>query len=156
MKRLKKQVTAMLCVALSLSAAVFLTAGCQKTPENPETEPNTTLLEPTAPPVYVQLPEYEFSYSGELAEQITLEELTDQVGIRFHITLGQKKLPLFTLLLDQVQGDTVQMIENSKGEKIPVSFVMEAIPEGLTAQEEETFCMAQDLVNDVIASIRLK
>ena len=48
------------------------------------------------------------------------------------------------------------MKENSAGEEIPVTFLMEAVPENLSDAEEITFCMAQETVNDVINSLVLK
>ena len=63
---------------------------------------------------------------------------------------------LFTLLLNQSEGELVVMKENGAGEKIPVSFLMESMPDGLSEADQQAFCLAQDQVNDIIATLNLK
>lgn len=112
--------------------------------------------EPTEPPVQVVMPEYEMTFSGTMADQITWEELTEQGGLCFYVKISTGKVPIFTLLLNQVKGDTVFMKENGAGEQIPVTFLMEAVPEGLSSADNQTFCMAQDIANDIVNSLILK
>ncbi len=151
-------------VLCALLAIALMAAGCQKQPAEP-TEPTGETqggpaapapLEPTVAPVQVDMTEYEFSYAGEMAELISLEELTEENGLRFHIQLGNNKVPLFTLLWNQVQGDVVMMMENGAGQEIPVTFIMEEVPENLSQEDNKTFCMAQDIANDIMASLKLK
>lgn len=111
---------------------------------------------PTEPPVQVVMPDYELTYSGEMADQISYRELTDQAGLRFDIRLSTGEVKLFELLIGQVQGNFVQMKENSAGEQIPVSFLMEPIPEGLSDGDYEAFTLGQELANEIVASLILK
>ncbi len=116
--------------------------------EEPYTEP------PTAPPVQVVMPEYEMSYAGEMADIISWESESD--GLAFYVQIEGGKYRLFTLLLNQIEGELVTMKENTEGEQIPVSFLMEPVPEELSRENTQIFCLAQDLVNDMIASLTLK
>lgn len=120
----------------------------------PEDEPY--IEPPTAPPVQLRMPDYELSYCGDMADIISWEELEDAVGLQFYIAIGQEKLPLFSMHLNENQGDVVQMVTDSAGQSIPVSFQMEEIPEGISQEDERTFCMAQDLVNDIMQSLIIK
>ncbi len=120
----------------------------------PEDEPYVE--PPTQPPVQVVMPDYELSYSGEMADVIFWEELAEESGLRFSVKLSSGNAVLFTLLLDQVEGEFVTMKENTAGEQIPVSFLMEAVPEGLSEEDRQTYCLAQDKVNEIVASLALK
>ncbi|MBQ8910745.1 MAG: hypothetical protein IJY91_06885 [Oscillospiraceae bacterium] len=120
----------------------------------PEDEPYVE--PPTQPPVQVVMPDYELSYSGEMAEVIFWEELAEESGLQFSVKLSSGNAVLFTLLLDQVEGELVTMKENTAGEQIPVSFLMEAVPEGLSEEDLQTYCVAQDKVNEILASLVLK
>ena len=120
-------------------------------PEDPPyTEP------PTEPPVQVVMPQYELTYSGELADVIFWEEQETAGSLRFSVKLSGGNAALFTLLLNQSEGELVVMKENGAGEKIPVSFLMESMPDGLSEADQQAFCLAQDQVNDIIATLTLK
>lgn len=159
--------------------------GAQKTPEEPAvTEPKATqpdgaepestdppgenppevtapeedpyIEPPTEPPVLVVMPDYELTYSGDMSEKIRYEELTGEAGLCFYVRLSSGEVKLFQILINKAAGDFVQMKENSAGEKIPVSFLMESAPEGLSEEDAQTFLMAQDLANDIVGSLILK
>ena len=119
-------------------------------PEDADTQP------PTQPPVEVEMPDYVLSYSGEMAAVIRCEEQPENGGLQFFVELNEGKTPIYTLYLNRIEGDLVVMKKNAAGEEIPVTFLMEPIPENLSAGEETTFCMAQETVNDVINSLVLK
>ena len=120
-------------------------------PEDPPyTEP------PTEPPVQVVMPQYALAYSGELADVIFWEEQETAGSLRFSVKLSGGDAALFTLLLNRSEGELVVMKENGAGEKIPVSFLMEPMPDGLSEADQQAFCLAQDQVNDIIASLTLK
>ena len=125
-------------------------------PPNTAPEDEPYIEPPTQPPVQVVMPDYELSYSGEMADVISWEELTQERGLRFSVKLSTGNAVLFTLLLDQTQGELVTMKENTEGEQIPVSFLMEAVPEGLSEEDLQTYCLAQDKVNEIMASLILK
>ncbi len=173
---IKKYFSRILCLILAVLLAAAVMTGCSSTPQ-PQTgpgnetqggtnppEPSVPLVTapeeepyvepPTAPPVQVVMPEYEMSYAGEMADIISWE--TESNGLAFYVEIEGDQYRLFTLLLNQIEGELVTMKENSKGEQIPVSFWMEPVPEGLSQENTQTFCMAQDLVNDMLASLTLK
>lgn len=179
-----KNHTRLLCGIVALSLVTAMAAGCGQNPEpskpagetqittqpapqeqnpvqpsyplvtEPEDPPYTE--PPTEPPVKVVMPQYELTYSGELADVIFWEEQETAGSLRFSVKLSGGNAALFTLLLNQSEGELVVMKENGAGEKIPVSFLMEPMPDGLSEEDQQTFCLAQDQVNDIIASLSLK
>ncbi len=181
-----KKHTKLLCGLLSLALAAVMVTGCgQKQPQEPSNlagetqgstesapqlqdpiQPSYPLVTepedppytepPTEPPVQVVMPQYELAYSGEMADVIFWEEQEAEGSLRFSVKLSGGDAVLFTLLLDQAEGELVVMKENTAGEKIPVSFLMEPMPEGLSEADQQIFCLAQDQVNAVIASLTLK
>lgn len=142
------------------------TQGGTEPPAQSQPEPSTPLVtapedepyieQPTQPPVQVVMPEYELSYSGNMADVISWQELPEEGGLQFYVKLSTGDAALFTLLLDRMEGELVTMKENSAGEKVPVSFLMEEIPEDLSEEDKTAFCFAQDTVNEIIASLKLK
>ena len=48
------------------------------------------------------------------------------------------------------------MLPDAKGNKIPVAFEMTAVPENLTEEDHRVFCYAQESVNEIVASLKLK
>lgn len=177
-----KQNRKLLSVALAVCMLTMALAGCggtatnqtvppdtqpvtapatQPTPEatDPITEPAPTDAgdtEPTVPPVELSMPEYSLSYGGTMADVISWQEQTDPVGLQFYVDLSDGTYPIFTMLLNQAQGDTVHVKKNSTGEEVFITFLMEAVPEGMSAEDEQVFCMAQDIVNDIVDSLILK
>ena len=139
------------------------TESVQNASEPAETLPPVTAPEdekytepPTQPPVAVEMPEYTLTYSGEMSEIISYEEQPENTGLKFFVTLSTGKTPLFTLYLNRIEGELVVMKKNTAGEEIPVTFLMEEVPENLSQEEETAFCLAQETVNDIIASLVLK
>lgn len=116
------------------------------TPEEPDTEQ----------PVKVVMPEYELSYSGPLANLISWQEQPESGGLQFSVKLSAGEGVLFTLLLNQAEGEIVIMKENTAGQKVPISFQMAQTPEDLNEEDRQLFLMAQDTVNEIIASLTLK
>lgn len=178
----KKTITVLLCLLLLMAVL----AGCDNTQQPTETtgqtgeiqegpkitqgageeptapggdsltEPAPYENEPTEPPVQVVMPEYELSYSGVMKESISWEEMPEAGGLQFYIALSNGKVPIFTMLLNQVQGEKVEMVTNSAGQQIPVTFLMEEPPAGLSDEDALRFGMAQEIVNDVANSLKLK
>lgn len=145
------QKAAALLLVLSMGASL---AGCQTPAEDPEIwdEAETETLAP----VRVNMPDYTFEYSGELAEAITLEENKKTGELAFFVTLSTEKAPLFTLRINSDEGDFVTVIRDASNNPVPVAFRMETIPEGLEEADQELFYIAQDEVNAIAASIVLK
>lgn len=179
----KKTITVLLCCLLAMAMIVGCGNAQQQTTEqtdqsgetqgSPETtqgageeptapggdsltEPAPYENEPTEPPVQVVMPEYELSYSGVMKESISWEEMPEAGGLQFYIALSNGKVPIFTMLLNQVQGEKVEMVTNSAGQQIPVTFLMEEMPAGLSDEDALRFGMAQEIVNDVAKSLVLK
>lgn len=127
-------------------------------PQNTEPNPDEELITqpPTEPPVQVTMPDYELSYAGWMKESVHWEEVPEEGSLKFFVTLSIGDAELFTMRLNQTEGDIVVMKKNGAGEQIPVAFMMTDIPEGLSAEEQQTFCVAQELVNDVVQSLILK
>ncbi len=159
-------------VCLVLMLTICLMTGCRSSgeasvPTEPAGQENGPVEEPTGetqggtqaptqPPVMIQMPDYELTYDGEMAQYIRTEELPEQNGLRFSVALSDGEKTIFTLLFNQAEGELVTMLTNEAGEKIPVSFLMEPIPEGLSQEDYDLFCIAQEQVNAIIASIVLK
>lgn len=120
----------------------------------PEDEPY--IEPPTEPPVQVDMPQYTLTYSGEMKEHIQTRPVEGENALEFLVTLSDGEYTIFTLQLYQTSGELVAMVENAAGEKIPVSFAMTAVPEGLSPEDEFLFCTAQEQVNAIIASLVLK
>lgn len=136
------------------------TKGAGEEPTDPVggslTEPAPYENEPTAPPVQVVMPDYELTYSGVMKESITWEEVPEDGGLQFYIALSGGKVPIFTMLINQVQGEKVEMVTNTTGQQIPVTFLMEEMPDGLSEENALLFGMAQEIVNDIADSLILK
>ena len=116
------------------------------------------LIPETEPPVQVSMPEYELTYSGSLKDVIVVEELNDEdpKGLRFTVVLTETQEHIFTLYFNTDQGDLVTVLTDAEGNRIPVAFQMALIPEGLSEVDQNTFYMAQEAVNEIVASLTLK
>lgn len=116
------------------------------------------LIPETEPPVEISMPEYELTYSGALKDVIVVEELNDQdpKGLKFSVVLTESQEHIFTLFFNTDQGDLVTVLTDAEGNRIPVAFQMATVPEGLSEADEQTFYMAQEAVNEIVASLTLK
>lgn len=146
----------LLLLAMVLAAAAL--AGCAGKAQTP-TEPSYEVVgtEPaTEPPVEVKMPDYTFTYSGALKDLIVLKEVEEFSGLEFTVKLSGGEEHIFTLHYNTVEGDFVTMLENGAGEKVPVAFQMAALPEGLSEADTELFYRAQESVNEIAQSLKLK
>lgn len=147
------QLMLMLLVVLSM----LLTA-CSQAKEN-DTE--SSQAEPQVeeiPPVALTMPEYELSYSGELKDVIQVRDTETEVGpgLEFYVNLSGTDTTIFVLHYNSDQGELVSMLENDSGEQIPIAFEMAEMPAGLSDEDANTFSVAQDSVNEIISSLKLK
>lgn len=110
----------------------------------------------TQPPVQVTMPEYEFTYSGTLADVIAINELEDTNNLEFTVKIGEEEFTIFVMHFNAENGDLVEFLIDSKGNKIPVSFEMMPLPEKLRDDDALQFYHAQESVNDIVESIKLK
>jgi len=151
--RIKKE----LCFLIVMLVAVLALAGCSG--EQKATEPSYEMLgtEPaTLPPVQISMPEYELTYSGELTDVIVVKEVTEFSGLEFTVKLSQTEAHIFTLHYNTVEGDFVTVLDDAKGNKVPVAFLMATIPEGLSDADAQTFYRAQEAVNEIAESLIIK
>ena len=97
---------------------------------------------------------YSFTYAGEKASAILTEETAD--GLAFFAGLKNEKVPVFTLVFNSQEGDIVTMLTAESGEQIPVSFMMFEMPGELSEEDAQTFTLAQEAVNEIVESIKLR
>lgn len=112
--------------------------------------------EKVLPPVEIKMPEYELAYAGDMKDVIVSNETDDGTGLAFFVKLSGGEVPIFTLRYNTDEGELVTVLENAKGERIPVAFEMAAIPENLSEEEADLFYAAQEAVNDIVGSLTLK
>lgn len=161
MNVLSKRTQLMLLALLLVFLTVF-TAGCSKKEPVVNTEATYSDFgdmeelppETTLPPVQIEMPDYKLTYSGEFQDVILVEEKED--ALIFTVKLSQTKAEIFTLLYNTDEGELVTVLEDAKGNRIPVAFQMAPIPENLSEEDEQLFCSAQEAVNEIVASLVLK
>ena len=160
MNVLSKRTQIMLLALLLVFLTVF-TAGCsEKAPAN--TEPTYSDFgdmeeippETTLPPVQIEMPDYELTYSGEFQDVILVEKQENELV--FTVKLSKTEAHIFTLRYNTDEGELVTVLEDADGNRIPVAFQMAQIPENLNKEDELLFCSAQEAVNEIVASLVLK
>ena len=107
------------------------------------------------PPVEVSMPEYKLAYAGELEDVIVVKE-TQTGALSFFVKLSGGETPIFTLHFNSTEGEFVTMLPGGEDEKVPVAFAMEQIPEDLSEEDEALFYLAQESVNEIAESLKLK
>lgn len=65
-------------------------------------------------------------------------------------------LPIFTMVLDEDQGDWVVLLTDEAGEVLPVAFNMAAMPEEMDSTQAALFTSAQEDVQILLATLVLK
>ena len=123
-----------------------------------QTEEIAEPTEETYAVVSVEILNYEFALSEQLAEKIFCRELadTDAADVEVYTKLSGQEYTLFTIVFNSVEGDIVHMLDSTEGERTPVAFVMNTLPEDLPDADAGEFYIAQSAVNDVIASLKAK
>ena len=148
-------------VILLLLISTLLMSACGNVGQSNGVSPEQEIVEETRetlPPVEISMPEYTLSYSGELKDVIAVKETQteDKMGLQFFVLLSQTEEPIFTLYYHSDQGELVTVLTDVKGNKIPVAFEMNTIPEGLSEEDANLFYTAQDAVNEIVESLVLK
>lgn len=148
------QLMLMLLVVISM----LLTAACSQVKESDTTPSQAEPQVEEIPPVALTMPEYELSYSGELKDVIQVRDTETEVGpgLEFYVNLSGTDTTIFVLHYNSDQGELVSMLENDSGEQIPIAFEMAEMPAGLSDEDANTFSVAQDSVNEIISSLKLK
>ena len=139
-----------------LLTAIFLLVSILMLPACGEDEP--LQRETTLPPVEVSMPEYELRYSGQWKDLIRTKEVKteDKVGLQFSVLLSTGETPIFTLYYNSDEAELVTVLTDAQGNKVPVAFEMNTIPENLGENDANTFYQAQDAVNEILESLVLK
>ena len=144
-------------LSLLLAGLLLLSvpAGCAAKP--PADEP-VFGEEEKLPPVELTMPEYQLTYAGEMKDIIKTREITEgeQTGLEFYVQLSGKDVTVFVLYFDSENGEYVQFLTDEAGNRIPVAFDMAELPAGLSEADTETFYLAQESVNDMASSIKLR
>lgn len=159
MNRTAKRKSAALLMALLMLLGLTACAG-QQEPEN--TEPpriydDTPMTEPEPlPPVRIEMPHFELEYAGELNDVIVVKEQEGQNALDFFVKLSAAEEKIFTMHYDSEEGDLVEVIRDADGNPVSVAFQMTAVPEGLSEEDLQIFCTAQEAVNDIVASLVIK
>lgn len=118
--------------------------------DTPQTEP-----EPL-PPVHIAMPHFELEYAGELNDVIVVKERDGQNVLDFFVKLSNTEEKIYTMNYDSEEGDLVEVIKDKSGNPVNIAFQMAPIPEGLSDADHLTFCVAQESVNDIVASLVIK
>ena len=148
----RKKMLLVLCLVLTV-----LAAGCGAKEETLPTyamDPAETI--PTEAPVVVDMGAYEMTYSGELKDVIVMTELEGDAGLEFTVKLSKSEPVIFVMHYNSDQGELVTVLTDKAGERIPVAFEMAAIPDGLEETDESIFYAAQEAVNEIVESLKLK
>ena len=155
MKSKKANVLSRLSVIMIVVMFVMLLAACAGEPAA-AVDPTAAVEEETVAPILVTMPDYEFTYSGDMADVISINERDGSNELEFVVKTSQAEYTIFVLRINAEEGDLVEFIPDAKGNKIPVAFDMTELPEGLSDDDQFLFYQAQERVNDIVASIKLK
>ena len=130
----------------------------EESTEPQQTEATVEATEETTAVVRMEILDYEFTISAQLAERISCREIVDSevLDVEVYTKLSGQEYTLFTIVFNSVEGDIVHMLDSTEGERIPVAFVMNTLPEGLSDEGASEFYIAQSAVNDVISSLKTK
>lgn len=107
--------------------------------------------------VFVETLNYELAFDAQLAEMVFYREIPDTAedDLEFYTKINNQEYAIFTLVFNAAEGDIVQMIDDAQGNKIPVAFMMNTLPNGITEEAANNFYIAQGAVNEVVASIKV-
>lgn len=130
----------------------------EESTEPQQTEATVEATEETTAVVRMEILDYEFTISAQLAERISCREIVDSevLDVEVYTKLGDKEYTVFTMIFNFTEGDIVHMLNIAEGEKLPIAFVMKELPEGLSDDAASEFYIAQGVVNEIIGSIKAK
>lgn len=137
-------------------------AGCTDArPEDTEaTYPDFGAMEEvsteTLPPVKIEMPDFELTYSGELENVIHVQQIESENVLVFTVRLSNADEEVFTMRYHSDEGDLVTVLDDTQGNRVPVAFLMASVPENLSQEDEQLFYTAQEAVNEIVDSLVLK
>ena len=101
---------------------------------------------------------YELVFQGPLTEGTLWQEIpeTEEPDIRFCMPVrGEVNVPLFTMTLQQPDGDYAVTLRSPRGQEVPVAFTLAERPAGLTDDEKWEFAWAQADVYTLMKTLQL-
>lgn len=141
------------------------TASADAAPTVETTVAPEQMVESTVAPKQTEVPElvhvetrnYELAFDGQLAEMVFYREIPDTAedDLEFYTKINEQEHAVFTLVFNSAEGDIVHMITDAEGNRIPVAFMMNTLPEGIDEEVADNFYIAQSVVNEVVASIKV-
>ena len=157
----RKRMRAMFALILVVTLAALMAACSDQNtgvtePAYEEIEEVVESIPETLPPVQIKMPDYELTYSGAFQELIQVKELENEQALAFSVKLSKTEEELFVLRYNTDEGDLVTIVEDAKGNRIPVAFLMREVPGNLSKEDIDLFCSAQEAVNEIVASLTLK
>lgn len=115
--------------------------------------------EEDTPKIQILVAAYEVTYENEMPETMGFRTKdTDGVlcDIEFYSMIEGVEVSVFSLDIGNDRGDMVEFYVDSNGTTVPVAFKMYPIPENLHDTAVEEFCAAQDMVNTLAMSLKVK
>ena len=159
MKNNKKIWLIAVAVILVIAVIAIVAVNAKK---NQQVDPtNEGMIEPEATEapqlVHVETLNYELTFDAQLAEMVFYREIPDTAedDLEFYTRINEQDYAVFTLVFNSAEGDIVHMIADADGNKIPVAFMMNTLPEEIPEESADSFYIAQGVVNEVVASIKV-
>ena len=152
MKRFKIQHLCMMLLVVCL-----LAAGCSQT-NGDGTGADNAKKNVVVENCVVKTKLYEFAYPEAMIDVIRIAESEGKFtgNLEFYAMMMDTEFKIFDMKYNDDNGDWTLTYETKNGKKIPISFVMYEIPDDLNESAKATFCAAHEVVNDVVATLRLK
>lgn len=116
---------------------------------------------PETPMIELSMEGYELAYEN-LSETVLTHEVpedTPENDLVFSVLLreaDQWTVPVFTMMLDEEDGDYAAVLTDETGHILPVTFLLAEKPQNMNAAEEEAFAAAQEQMHLILTTLILK
>lgn len=97
---------------------------------------------------------YELSYS--VPESAGLNVRKENDAFEFFTTIGGEDITVFTIAIGEEDGDILQMLTDSAGERVCVAIRIASCPETLDDEQTSVFYTAQEAVAQLMSSMTLQ
>lgn len=88
--------------------------------------------------------------------QVYAEQIEEVSKLKFVGIIGEEQLGLFDICYGGTSGDFVKQIILEDGTTMNVYIILYDLPENMSEDDFNTFCAAQEIVNDIVTSIEKK
>ena len=112
MKHNKREWVSRRCIIALVVLSMMLLTACAGDPAG-DVSPTIVEEEESQQPVQVKKSGYEFTYSGTMADVITIKELEDSNNLEFTAKVGQQEFTIFIMHFNAEEGDLVEFIQIS-------------------------------------------